>query len=88
MYGQTELSPICFQNLPNDNQELRATTVGYPMEHLEIKLVDAEGSIVPVGAEGEMCVRGYNLMAGYWEDPVKIKETSDSTGWLHTGYTN
>jgi fatty-acyl-CoA synthase len=47
--------------------------------------VDSEGKIVLVGEQGEMCIRGYLNMIGYWEDPAKTAETVDSARWLHTG---
>ncbi len=46
--------------------------------------MDKEGNVVPRGVEGEMCVRGYLNMLGYWEDPEKTKETIDSARWLKT----
>ena len=85
LYGLTETSPVFFQSLPSDCDTLRATTVGYPQDHCEIKLIDTEGRIVPTGTEGEMCVRGYNVMRGYWDDPKKTSEAIDESRWFHTG---
>jgi fatty-acyl-CoA synthase len=46
--------------------------------------VDKKGNIVPVGVDGELCVRGYLNMLGYWDDEEKTKETIDAAKWLHT----
>jgi fatty-acyl-CoA synthase len=85
LYGMTETSPVSFQNLYDDPDELRNTTVGYPLEHTEVKVIDPEGKIVPVGTEGEMCIRGYLNMSGYWDEPEKTKQVIDPARWLHTG---
>ena len=84
-YGQTECSPIFYQSLPDDSDELRSTTVGYPHEHTEVKVINKEGEIVPIGTKGEMCARGYFVMKGYWDDPIKTAEAIDQDQWLHTG---
>ncbi|XP_021956368.1 medium-chain acyl-CoA ligase ACSF2, mitochondrial isoform X2 [Folsomia candida] len=84
-YGMTETSPVSFQSLPDDTDKLRAETVGFPCENTEVKIVDKEGRIVPLGMEGEMCVRGYLNMLGYWQDADKTKETIDTARWLRTG---
>ena len=84
-YGQTELSPINNMTLPNDTLERRTETVGRAMPWVEIKVVDEEGRVVPVGAKGEICTRGYSVMQGYWNDEERTAETIDSAGWLHSG---
>ena len=84
-YGQTELSPINNMTLPNDTLERRTETVGRAMPWVEIKVVDEEGRVVPVGAKGEICTRGYSVMQGYWNDEQRTAETIDSAGWLHSG---
>jgi fatty-acyl-CoA synthase len=85
VYGLTETSPAAFASLDSDDDTLRSTTVGYPLEHTEIKLVDKEGRVVPIGTEGEMCMRGYLLMQGYWQDPQKTQEAIDPARWFHSG---
>lgn len=55
------------------------------MEHVEVKIVDTEGKIVEIGQQGEMCVRGYVVMQGYWQDPDKTSEAIDQSRWFHTG---
>lgn len=83
-YGMTETSPVSFQSFVDDPTEKRCETVGRVHPHLEIKIVDPDGRIVPVGTRGELCTRGYSVMKGYWEDPEKTAE-SIVDGWMHTG---
>lgn len=85
-YGMTELSPVSFQTRQDDPLDKRVNTVGQIMPHLEAKLVDeATGEIVPFGAQGEIMVRGYGVMKGYWAHPEKTAEAIDSDGWMRTG---
>ena len=84
-YGQTESSPINHMTLKDDPLEKRVSTVGRPAPHLEIKLVDEQGAVVPVGEKGEICCRGYAVMQGYWQDEERTRETIDNSGWLHSG---
>ena len=68
-YGMTETSPVSFQTL--DRRSDRAAgvdTVGRVHPHIEVKIVDAEGRIVPRGTPGELLTRGYSVMLGYWDD--------------------
>jgi len=83
-YGMTETSPISFQSATTDPLDKRTTTVGRIQPHLEVKIVDALGNTVPVGATGELCTKGYSVMLGYWEDEGKTHE-SIVDGWMHTG---
>ena len=65
-YGMTETSPVSFQSETDDPIELRVSTVGRVLPHLECKIVDPEtGLIVPRGTPGELCTRGYAVMLGY-----------------------
>jgi fatty-acyl-CoA synthase len=84
-YGMTETSPVSFQSSRDDPLELRVSTVGRIQPHLEVKIVDRDGRIVPRGEAGELCTRGYSVMLGYWNDEVRTREAIDSTGWMHTG---
>jgi fatty-acyl-CoA synthase len=84
-YGMTETSPVSFQSGCDDSLERRVSTVGRIQPHLEVKIVDAEGRIVPRGEPGELCTRGYSVMLGYWDDPAKTAEAIDAAGWMHTG---
>jgi fatty-acyl-CoA synthase len=84
-YGMTETSPVSFQTAKNDPLERRVSTVGRVQPHLEVKIIDAEGKIVPRGTPGELCTRGYSVMIGYWNDREKTAEAVDLDGWMHTG---
>ncbi|HWK84222.1 MAG TPA: AMP-binding protein, partial [Caldimonas sp.] len=84
-YGMTETSPISFQSSLDDPLERRVSTVGRIQPHLEVKIVDAAGRIVPVGQPGELCTRGYAVMRGYWEDEPRTRESIDAAGWMHSG---
>jgi fatty-acyl-CoA synthase len=81
----TETSPISFQSDVEDSLERRVSTVGRIQPHVEVKIVDEHDRIVPVGARGELCTRGYIVMRGYWEDPERTREVLDDAGWMHSG---
>ncbi|WP_321796628.1 AMP-binding protein [Burkholderia sp. BCC1988] len=83
-YGMTETSPVSFQSSTDDPLEKRTTTVGRVQPHLDVKIVDPNGDVVPVGATGELCTKGYSVMLGYWDDDAKTQETIVD-GWMHTG---
>ncbi|MCO7505603.1 MULTISPECIES: AMP-binding protein [unclassified Pseudomonas] len=84
-YGMTETSPVSLQTGPDDELELRVTTVGRTQPQLESKIVDEHGCIVPRGTIGELCTRGYSVMLGYWGNPAATSEAIDPAGWMHTG---
>ena len=84
-YGMTETSPVSFQTSRADPIERRTSTVGRTHPHIEVKLVDLNGEITARGQPGELCVRGYSVMRGYWNDPEKTAEAIDEAGWMHTG---
>jgi fatty-acyl-CoA synthase len=84
-YGMTETSPISFQSSCDDSLEARVSTVGRIQPHVEVKIVDEAGRIVPRGAPGELCTRGYSVMLGYWDDAERTDEALDRSGWMHTG---
>ena len=84
-YGMTETSPVSMQTGPDDELELRVTTVGRTQPHLENKLIDAQGNTVARGEIGELCTRGYSVMLGYWHNPEATRGAIDSEGWMHTG---
>ncbi len=85
-YGMTETSPVSFQSLPDDDLDLRVSTVGAIHPHVEAKIVDpAWGRTVPRGQPGELCTRGYLVMLGYWNDPNATREAVDRARWMHTG---
>jgi len=84
-YGMTETSPVSTQSSTDDPLERRVATVGRVQPHLEIKIVDPAGKIVPRGVTGEFCTRGYSVMRGYWADKKNTHEAIDEAGWMHTG---
>jgi len=85
-YGMTETSPVSTQCATDDPLEKRVSTVGRVHPHVEIKIVDpATGAIVPRGASGELCSRGYLVMLGYWNNEEATHEAIDSARWMHTG---
>jgi fatty-acyl-CoA synthase len=84
-YGMTETSPVSFQSSTDDPLERRVSTIGRIHPHLEAKLVDAEGRVVPPGIAGELLTRGYAVMLGYWEDEARTREAIDAARWMHTG---
>ncbi|WP_027896157.1 AMP-binding protein [Zestomonas thermotolerans] len=84
-YGMTETSPVSLQTGPDDELELRVTTVGRTQPHLETKIVDEHGRMVPRGQVGELCTRGYSVMLGYWNNPEATAEAIDRARWMHTG---
>jgi fatty-acyl-CoA synthase len=84
-YGMTETSPVSTQTARNDPLERRVSTVGRVHPHVEVKIVDAEGRVVPRGTPGEFCTRGYSVMHGYWDDAERTAQAIDIAGWMHTG---
>jgi fatty-acyl-CoA synthase len=84
-YGMTETSPVSFQSAADDPLERRVCTVGRVLPHLEVKIVNESGDIVPRGERGELCTRGYSVMLGYWGEGERTAEAIDSGGWMHSG---
>ncbi|XP_054454580.1 medium-chain acyl-CoA ligase ACSF2, mitochondrial [Anoplopoma fimbria] len=85
-YGTTENSPVTFCPSPKDNIHRRSETVGYLMDHLEAKIVDPQtGKVVPLGTTGELMMRGFGVMLGYWNDEEKTQECITKCGWYKTG---
>jgi len=84
-YGMTETSPVSFQSATNDPLEKRVATVGRIHPHVQVKIVNEKGHVVPRGTSGELCTRGYSVMLGYWGEDDKTKKDIDRAGWMHTG---
>ncbi len=84
-YGMTETSPVSFQSGTDDPLELRVSTVGRIHPHVEVKIIDDDGRILPPGEKGELLTRGYSVMQGYWDDAERTAESIDEAGWMHTG---
>jgi fatty-acyl-CoA synthase len=83
-YGMTETSPVSFQSSVDDPLERRVSTVGRIQPHLEVKIVDADGRVVPPGTPGELLTRGYSVMRGYWGDEEQTRAAIDEARWMHT----
>jgi fatty-acyl-CoA synthase len=84
-YGKTETGPVVFQCNTDDPLEQRLSTVGRVHPHMEAKVVDEHGRVVPLGTPGELCTRGYGVMRGYFDDPAATARAIDRAGWMHTG---
>jgi fatty-acyl-CoA synthase len=85
-YGMTETSPAVCQSSIDAPLSKRVSTVGTALPHLEIKIADpVTGEVVAPGAPGELCVRGYAVMRGYWEDEASTSQAIDQDQWMHTG---
>lgn len=84
-YGLTEASPVITSSGKHDTLENRTQTIGHVLDHLEVKIVDGEGRIVPVNEPGELLVRGYSTMIGYWDQPDKTNESYTPDRFLKTG---
>ncbi len=86
IYGLTEASPGITQTQRNDTLERRTQTVGRVLPEMEVKIVDPTlGSTLGLNEAGELCVRGYNVMKGYWNNEEATRAAIDDTGWLRTG---
>jgi long-chain acyl-CoA synthetase len=81
-YGMTETSPVVSVNPFSNNQ---IGTIGIPMPSTQCKVIDDEGNDLPLGAVGELCVQGPQVMKGYWLRPEATEEILDANGWLKTG---
>ncbi|MBP3356560.1 MAG: AMP-binding protein [Rikenellaceae bacterium] len=86
VYGLTESSPGMTATRVTDSTEVRATTVGREYPLIEVRVIDPEtGEECPVGVQGEMCCRGWNVMKGYYKNPEATAEVIDADGFLHSG---
>jgi fatty-acyl-CoA synthase len=86
VYGTTECSPLITMTRFDDSPEDKAETIGRPLPQTDVKIVDAiTGEIVPLGAVGELCARGYLVMLGYFENAAATADAIDPDGWYHTG---
>jgi len=84
-YGMTETSPVSTQTLTDDPVEKRTASVGRVHPHVEIKIVDKDGAIVPRNTPGELCTRGYVVMLGYWDNAEATAVAIDGNRYMHTG---
>ena len=84
VYGLTETSPGMTQSRTDDPPEIRATTVGKELPDIEVKVLDPEtNEECPVGVQGEMCCRGYNIMKGYYKNHERLLQDAGSHGRNH-----
>jgi fatty-acyl-CoA synthase len=85
-FGQTESHGTMCMTRPDDSPEDISATVGLPFDHVEVRIADPEsGATVPLGAPGEILVRGHQVMAGYYNAPAETDAAIDADGWLHFG---
>ena len=87
-YGMTETSPVSTQTTTTDPLDKRVSSVGRLMPLTTAKIIDKDGNIVKQGERGELCVSGYLLMTGYWNEPEKtaqVMRIEDGVRWMHTG---
>lgn len=84
-YGMTETGPVSFETSVHDTVERKVETVGRVLPHIEVKIVDDQGRIVPPGVPGELLTRGYSVMPGYWDDPEKTAAAIDAAHWIASG---
>lgn len=81
-YGLTEASPVVSGNPSN---AIQLGTIGIPLPETEVKVIDEEGKTLPQGETGELCVKGPQVMKGYWNKPEETAKVIDADGWLKTG---
>jgi len=84
-YGMTETSPVSVQTKIGDSLDVISQYAGVAYPHVEMKIVDERGQIVPRGQVGQVCVRGYHVMMKYWDDEKNTAKTIDRNGWLKSG---
>ena len=86
LYGQTESSPVITQCWPDDCLEDLTETIGQPLPNVDVSIRDPQTNTpTPIGVQGEICCRGYNVMIGYNDNPDATAAAVDKDGWLHTG---
>jgi fatty-acyl-CoA synthase len=86
IYGQTEMQGVVTGVHGDDAEADQAETIGQPMPHVEIKIADpTTGAVLPLDQQGEICVRGYQTMIGYFNMPEETARTVDADGWLRSG---
>ena len=84
-YGLTETCGYVTGSRQHENPERVSNSSGCPIPGVEVKCIGLDGIEVPIGEAGEICVRGYNVMQGYYKNPEATAEVIDVDGWLHTG---
>jgi len=84
-YGLTECGGYGTMCRADDSAEVIANTSGKPFPETEVRIMGEDGALLPDGAHGEVVIRGYVTMQGYFNDPKATARTIDAAGWLHTG---
>ena len=85
-FGMTEAAGTVCTGSPDDPEQLRITRLGRPLPGLELRIINPEnGADLPVGQRGEVLVRGYSTLEGYYKDAEKTAQALDREGWFHTG---
>jgi len=82
-YGLTETSPVASTN--PYGQLARLGTVGIPVADTAFKVIDDDGNELPLGERGELCIKGPQVMKGYWQQPEATAQCLDAQGWFKTG---
>lgn len=86
LFGQTELAPVITLTRKTDSLTDQLATVGRPIPQVEVKIAGPDGTgVAPLGADGEICARGYQQMIEYYRDPAATSAAVDAEGWVHTG---
>ncbi|TXT54251.1 MAG: hypothetical protein BAJATHORv1_80058 [Candidatus Thorarchaeota archaeon] len=83
-YGLTEVGPNNFY-LPESRIHEKPTSVGFPVFHCDMRIVNDDMKDVPQGAVGELLLKGPHTFSGYWDEPEETKKTIEPDGWVHTG---
>ncbi|PSJ28552.1 fatty acid--CoA ligase [Streptosporangium nondiastaticum] len=84
-YGMSEATGVVTMCRRHDPAEVVSRTAGRALPDTEVRVAGADGKALPSGSPGEILVRGYQVMSGYFEDPRATAEAVDGDGWLHTG---
>ena len=85
-YGMTETASAGTMTICSDTEKHAFESIGVPFPFTECKVVDLKsGQVVPHDTDGELYMRGYHLMKGYWDEPQRTAETMDKNGWFRTG---
>lgn len=86
LFGQTELAPVLSATRPEDSRDDQLHSVGRPLPHVDVKIVDPETNrVLRAGEQGEICARGYQQLIEYLNDPEATTRTVDAAGFVHTG---
>lgn len=84
-FGMTEASPMVTGTPASDSFERKSSTVGKPLAHVSVQIVDGDNKVVALGQVGELLIKGFGVMKGYYKMPEKTAEAIDADGWLHSG---